>query len=150
MQTVPVGAGGAIPRPLLRLEQRRRAAQAAVLLGVLALAGRVNASCDEVSCAPSGGTVGHASWYGHEFARRPTASGELFDPMGLTGAHRTLPLGSRVRVTNLQNGRSVTVIINDRGPFLRHREIDLSYGAARVLGMVQRGITRVIIEPLES
>jgi rare lipoprotein A len=94
--------------------------------------------------------VGNASWYGHEFSRRPTASGEIFDPRLLTGAHRTLPLGTKVRVTNLHNGRSVLVTINDRGPYRYRREIDLSLGAARVLGMVNRGIARVRIELVDS
>jgi rare lipoprotein A len=94
--------------------------------------------------------TGHASWYGEEFAQRPTASGERYDPGKLTGAHRTLPLGSRVRVTNLQNGRSVLVTINDRGPYAGRRAIDLSYGAARALGMIERGVTRVRIERVES
>jgi len=94
--------------------------------------------------------IGHASWYGEEFARRPTASGERYDPSKLTGAHRTLPLGSKVRVTNLLNGRSVMVTINDRGPYMPRREIDLSYGAARVLGIVRRGVARVRIELVES
>jgi rare lipoprotein A len=94
--------------------------------------------------------TGHASWYGDEFADRPTASGERYDPAKLTGAHRTLPLGTRVRVTNLLNGRSVFVVINDRGPYTGRREIDLSYGAARALGMVQRGVARVRIELIES
>jgi rare lipoprotein A (peptidoglycan hydrolase) len=94
--------------------------------------------------------LGRASWYGEEFAKRPTASGQPFDPRKLTGAHRTLPLGCRVRVTNLRNGRSVLVTINDRGPFIRRRDIDLSLGAARAIGMVERGLTPVLIEPLES
>ncbi len=99
---------------------------------------------------PSLTQVGQASWYGHEFARRKTASGDRFDPHDLTGAHRTLPLGSKVRVTNLHNGRSVLVTINDRGPYLRRRAIDLSYGAASALGMIRRGIARVRIELVES
>jgi rare lipoprotein A (peptidoglycan hydrolase) len=94
--------------------------------------------------------VGQASWYGEEFARRKTASGEQFDPQGITGAHRTLPLGSRVRVTNLHNGKSVLVTITDRGPYRRRRAIDLSYGAARLLGMVRRGVAQVRIELVES
>jgi rare lipoprotein A len=97
---------------------------------------------------PATGKVGTASWYGDEFSHRRTASGERFDPRGLTGAHRSLPLGSKVRVTNLLNGRSVMVTITDRGPFRRRREIDLSLGAARAIGMVQRGVARVLIEPL--
>jgi rare lipoprotein A len=92
--------------------------------------------------------IGQASWYGAQFANRPTASGTLFDPEKLTAAHRKLPLGTKVLVTNLHNGRSVTVTINDRGPYWGNREIDLSYRAARVIGMVQRGVARVRIEPL--
>ena len=140
MQTVPRGAGGAIPRPLLNV-----VATAALGLGLLL--GPTHATADPES--PSVMT-GHASWYGEEFAQRPTASGERYDPGKLTGAHRTLPFGSRVRVTNLQNGRSVLVTINDRGPYAGRRAIDLSYGAARALGMIQRGIARVRIELVES
>jgi rare lipoprotein A len=92
--------------------------------------------------------IGQASWYGAQFANRPTASGALFDPEKLTAAHKKLPLGTKVVVTNLHNGRSVLVTINDRGPYWGNREIDLSYRAARVLGMVQRGVARVKIEPL--
>ena len=92
--------------------------------------------------------IGQASWYGAQFANRPTASGTPFDPEKLTAAHRKLPLGTKVVVTNLHNGRSVMVTINDRGPYCGNREIDLSYRAARVLGMVQRGVARVKIEPL--
>ena len=92
--------------------------------------------------------IGNASWYGSQFANRPTASGQLFDPEKLTAAHRKLPLGSKVVVTNLHNGRSVLVTITDRGPYWANRDIDLSYRAARVLGMVQRGVARVRIEPL--
>ena len=92
--------------------------------------------------------IGHASWYGSQFANRPTASGKLFDPEKLTAAHRKLPLGTKVVVTNLHNGRSVLVTINDRGPYWGNRVIDLSYRAARVIGMVHRGVARVRIDPL--
>lgn len=92
--------------------------------------------------------IGRASWYGNQFANRPTASGEPFDPEKLTAAHRKLPLGTKVVVTNLHNGRSVLVTITDRGPYWPNRDIDVSYGAARVLGMVRRGVARVRIEPL--
>jgi peptidoglycan lytic transglycosylase len=149
MQTVPRGAGGAIPRPLF-VDARRATIRAAAVLAAFAwlvVPGRVRAG--EAS-APATTRVVHASWYGHEFANRPTASGERFDPYKLTCAHRTLPLGTRLRVTNLQNGRSIMVRINDRGPYVRPRELDLSYGAARALGMVGRGVTRVRIEPAES
>ena len=88
---------------------------------------------------------GIASWYGPKFQGRLTASGERFDMHKLTAAHRTLPLGTRVRVINLENGRSVVVRINDRGPFVKNRIIDLSYEAARRLGFVQQGTARVRI-----
>lgn len=82
---------------------------------------------------------GVASYYGSRFAGRPTANGERFDPAQLTAAHRTLPFGSRVRVTNPRNGRSVIVRINDRGPFHGNRTIDLSRAAAEQVGIVQAG-----------
>ena len=76
-----------------------------------------------------------ASYYGSELAGRRTASGERFNPSAMTAAHRTLRFGTRVRVTNSRNGRSVVVRINDRGPFVKGRSIDLSSGAARAIGM---------------
>ena len=89
--------------------------------------------------------VGVASWYGNELAGRRTASGEVFNPQGLTAAHRTLPMSTWVEVKNLQNGRSVVVRVNDRGPFAATHEriIDVSLGAARVLGLVGTGTARV-------
>src|SRR3989442_1936191 len=144
MQTVPFGAGGAIPRPLFHA--RTSVLWLLALAVALLIAWARHARAETIGGEP---VVGHASWYGGEFARRPTASGQLYDPFKLTGAHRTLPLGSKVRVTNLLNGRSVMVTINDRGPYMRRREIDLSYGAARVLGMVRRGVARVRIELVE-
>ena len=86
---------------------------------------------------------GEASFYGNEFAGRPTASGETFNPARFTAAHRTLPLGSKVRVTHARTGQSVVVRINDRGPFHGNRAIDLSEGAARRLGMLDAGTARV-------
>jgi rare lipoprotein A len=91
---------------------------------------------------------GLASWYGGKFHGRTTANGERFDMYRLTAAHKTLPFDTRVRVTNLQNGRDTLVRINDRGPFVRGRIIDLSYGAARGLGMVEDGVVPVRIEAL--
>lgn len=82
---------------------------------------------------------GWASYYGKQWAGQRTASGELFDPEALTAAHRLLPFGAQVRVTNLRNGRSVVVRINDRGPHVSGRIIDVSYAAARALGMVRSG-----------
>ena len=89
---------------------------------------------------------GVASYYGHELAGNRTASGERFNPNGLTAAHRSLPLGTKLRVTNVANGRSVIVRVNDRGPFVRNRLIDVSLGAARQIQMVRSGTARVSLE----
>ena len=87
--------------------------------------------------------IGVASWYGARYHGRSTASGERFDMNALTAAHRTLPFGTRVRVTNLGNGRSVVVRINDRGPFVTGRIIDVSRSAAERLGFTRQGVARV-------
>jgi rare lipoprotein A len=92
--------------------------------------------------------VGRASWYGRRFAGRRTASGERFDMNALTAAHKTLPLASYVRVTNLSNQKAVVVKINDRGPYVRGRVLDLSYAAAKLLGLQHSGTARVRIEGL--
>jgi rare lipoprotein A len=89
---------------------------------------------------------GMASWYGRTFDGRRTASGEIFDMHKYTAAHRTLPFGTRVRVTNPRTGRHTTVRINDRGPFKSGREIDLSYAAARDIGILKTGVEQVRIE----
>ena len=86
---------------------------------------------------------GIASWYGKEFHEKPTATGETYDMYGMTAAHRTLPLGTWVVVTDLDTHRSVRVRINDRGPFVKDRIIDLSYAAAEELGILQKGTARV-------
>ncbi|GAB6063016.1 septal ring lytic transglycosylase RlpA family protein [Deferrisoma palaeochoriense] len=93
---------------------------------------------------------GLASWYGPGFHGRPTASGEIYDMYAPTAAHRTLPLGTRVRVTNLENGRSAVARINDRGPFVDGRIIDLSYRLAQDLGMAEAGVARVRVEALDG
>ncbi len=90
--------------------------------------------------------IGTASWYGEYFVGKPTASGEDFDMYDMTAAHPTLPLGSYVRVTNLRNGRAVVVKVNDRGPIVPGRIIDLSYGAAQVLQFENRGLQRVRLD----
>ena len=90
--------------------------------------------------------VGTASWYGEYFVGKPTASGEDFDMYDMTAAHPTLPLGSYVRVTNLRNGRAVVVKVNDRGPIVPGRIIDLSYGAAQVLQFENHGLQRVRLD----
>ena len=96
--------------------------------------------------APGSVQVGMASWYGAEFQGSRTASGERFDPHALTAASRSFPIGTHVRVTNLANGRSVVVRVNDRGPFAHGRVLDVSRAAATALGMVGRGTARVRIE----
>jgi rare lipoprotein A len=89
-----------------------------------------------------------ASWYGPSFHGRRTASGQVFDQERMTAAHKTLPFGTKLRVTNLRNGRSVLVTVNDRGPYTRNRQLDLSLGAARLLGLVRPGTAPVLIEGL--
>ena len=93
--------------------------------------------------------TGHASWYGPGFYGRRTASGERLSPSAMTAAHPYLPFGTKVRVTNLWNGRSEVVRINDRGPFHGGRVIDLAQGAAQALGLTASGVARVKLEVLE-
>lgn len=93
--------------------------------------------------------TGTASWYGKESQGRTTGSGEVFDMYGMSAAHRTLPLGTVIRVTNLDNYKSVTVRVNDRGPFVKNRIIELSYGAAKELDFIAQGTALVKIETLE-
>lgn len=90
--------------------------------------------------------IGVASYYGRRFHGRRTANGEIFDMNAMTAAHKTLPFGTLVRVTNISTGRSVTVRINDRGPFIRGRTIDLSRAAAARIGMIASGHARVEME----
>ena len=113
-----------------------------------------------VSCAGTGPSrgpslerdvqVGFASYYDSRFHGNRTASGERYDEKALTAAHRTLPFGTRVEVTNLSNGRSVIVTITDRGPFARGRVIDVSRRAARRLGFLRDGTARVRLEVVEN
>lgn len=100
----------------------------------------------EVSAEPAFSQVGNASWYGRFHQGRKTASGERYDMNDLTAAHRTLPLGTAATVTNLENGRSVDVVVNDRGPYKKGRVIDLSKRAAEMLGMKEQGVAKVKIE----
>ena len=100
--------------------------------------------------APGDAEVGLASWYGRDFHGRRTSSGEIYDMYQMTAAHRTLPLGTWVEVIHVETGRSVQVRVNDRGPFIAGRVIDLSYGAARVLGMVGQGVAPVRVRPLSA
>ena len=116
----------------------------ALLLVLTACAHR---GAPEVETAPKGHRErGVASWYGHPYHGRPTASGEIYDQDGLTAAHRTLPFGTVVRVTRRDTGARVTVQVNDRGPFIRGRIIDLSRAAAREIGLEVDGVAPVVVE----
>ncbi len=97
---------------------------------------------------PRGAEVGIASWYGPGFHGRRTASGQRYDMHAMTAAHKTLPFGTRVRVTNLANRRSVVLTINDRGPFVAGRIVDVSKRAAQTLGFERQGKARVSLEVL--
>jgi rare lipoprotein A len=94
------------------------------------------------------GQVGLASFYGRKFHGRKTASGERYDSRAMTCAHPSAPFGARLRVTDLESGKSVVVTVTDRGPFRRGRIVDLSLAAARALGMLERGVARVRVERL--
>jgi rare lipoprotein A len=94
--------------------------------------------------------IGTASWYGEDFDGKTTASGEPYDMYDMTAAHLTLPLGSYVRVTNLHNGKAVVVRVNDRGPIVAGRIIDLSYGAARALQFEHKGLQRVRLDVIQA
>jgi rare lipoprotein A len=97
-----------------------------------------------------GEQVGMASFYAHAHHGRRTASGERYDMHALTAAHRSLPFGTDLRVTNLANGRSVVVRVNDRGPYRKGRVVDVSLAAAKKLGLVKRGVARVKVEVLKD
>jgi rare lipoprotein A len=104
-------------------------------------------SLPRVSVAPiEEHAVGLASWYGQELQGNMTASGEVFDSNGLTAAHHTLPFGTTIRVTNLRNHKSLLLRVNDRGPNLGKRLLDVSWAAAKRLGFVHSGTTRVHVE----
>jgi rare lipoprotein A len=104
----------------------------------------------QTAAAPESGEVGLASWYGHPYHGRASASGEIYDMEQMTAAHRTLPFGTQVRVHDLDNQKSVDVRINDRGPFVDGRVIDLSHAAARVIEMIGPGTARVSLEILSA
>jgi rare lipoprotein A len=93
---------------------------------------------------------GKASWYGPRFHGKKTATGEIFDQQKLTAAHKTLPLGTKAIVTNLENGNTVEVEINDRGPYVPGRVIDVSYAAAKQLGILKSGVAPVEVQPLPA
>ncbi len=105
-------------------------------------------SVQKISGKLTHGKHGVASWYGDYFHGKKTATGELFDMHAMTAAHNSLPLDSYAQITNLDNNRTVIVRINDRGPFYHHRVLDLSYSAARKLGMDEAGTSNVTIKPI--
>ena len=109
-------------------------------------------SCVRARYFPGGGTVqtGMASWYGPDFHGKPTSNKEIYNMHDMTAAHQTLPFGTLVMVTNLNNGRTALVRINDRGPFVKSRIIDVSYAAARLLDMVGHGTAPVRLDVLEE
>lgn len=129
--------------PDFRMPDPARGTRAGLLAILAMLAGGCASTNRPAATPPDLTEVGEASWYGIEERGRPTASGEPMDPGALTAAHRTLPFGAVVEVTNLATGAAVLVRINDRGPFVGARVIDLSHEAARRLGMVRAGVARV-------
>jgi rare lipoprotein A len=132
-----------------RVVARRRTSSGLCALAALALAACGPDRPKRTALVEPGLQRGMATWYGGELHGAPTASGERFDKRKLTAAHRTLRFGTRVRVTNTKNGRSVEVRINDRGPFgSRSRIIDVSEAAARQLGMIEAGVVPVTVEVL--
>jgi len=132
----------------------RSSRTAAVLLAAAALASCSTSTASRLrpSAATSGhyAEVGTASWYGPGFDGNPTSSGEIYDVGQMTAAHQTLPLGTRVVVTNLASGKSIEVRINDRGPFAKGRLIDLSYAAARSIDVVGPGTASVRVESIDD
>ena len=127
--------------PMLRMRLFTWSTLGGVFLWLLVMAGCASTPPTRPSLEEA--EVGLASYYADRFHGRRTASGERYDRNAFTAAHRRLPFGARVKVTNLDNGRAVTVRINDRGPFVSGRVIDLSYAAAARLGMLRNGIVKV-------
>ncbi len=129
---------------------RRRLPRQRGLLFILACC-LLLSSCTGLKYFPSGNEQkGVASWYGEDFHGKLTSNQEIYNMYAMTAAHKTLPFGTYVRVTNLTNGKSVVVRINDRGPFVKGRIIDLSYAAAKKLGMSDTGVAPVEIKVLKK
>ena len=142
--TVADRSGGVSPQEFQAAPQRR--ASVAHHRRVAAASRKLRFATRTAAATPAAmtdGSVGIASFYKYE---AKTASGEQFNPRELTAAHRTLPFGTRLRVTNVATGQSVTLRVNDRGPFIPGRVVDVSHSAAEALGMVDRGITKVKLE----
>ncbi len=130
------------PRP------RRRAATAIAVAAIVLGGCTIGAGIESPAAASDYDRTGKASWYGKRYHGRTTASGAPYNMNAMTAAHRSLPFGTRVRVTNLANRRSVVLNINDRGPFVGGRIIDVSRGAAEALDMVRSGVVRVRVHTI--
>ena len=126
----------------------RHATACILLVALLSLAGCATLGGGHLAAPQPRAEVGTASFYAHQHHGRKTASGRVYHEDDMTAAHRTLPFGTRVRVTNLRNDRSVVLTINDRGPYARGRIIDVSRRAARELGFLAAGTARVRVEAL--
>lgn len=131
------------PRPSIVLSAN--SVLRSLFFGLVIVSGCVGGPHRTETFDDGGGFRGLASWYGPSFHGKPSASGERYDMWALTAAHRTLPFGTHVRVESVETGKSVLVRINDRGPFIPGRIIDLSYGAARELAMIGKGTDEVIL-----
>ncbi len=142
------------PPPIEEKSKEKRG----ILLGLLLILALFFASCTigseravtPVPKEPTASLVGMASYYGNKFEGRKTANGEIYRGENLTAAHQTLPFGTHLRVTNLRNGESVVVRVNDRGPFVANRILDLSLAAAQKLQIIQAGVSLVQIEILSQ
>ncbi len=115
-----------------------------ILIAFLASCSSVHTKTSPASVYKKTNTV--ASWYGPKFHGRPTSSGEIFNMHAMTCAHKEYPFGTRLKVTNIENNRSAECVVNDRGPFVEGRDIDLSYAVAKEIGVIGPGISRVMIE----
>src|SRR5262245_20777566 len=123
---------------------------AVILLSLLTACARTVAVAPPSPSVVGDERVGYASWYGHPYHGRRTASGEVYDMNDLTAAHRTLPLGTLLLVTNLDTGQAVEVRVNDRGPYVDSRILDLSYAAAQMLGADRQGLVRVRLDVIAA
>ena len=134
------------------IKHRRRLRPAAAVIAAALVVGGCSVATAPLSPVQAADydRTGKASWYGQRYHGRTTASGSRFDMNAMTAAHRSLPFGTRVRVTNLANRRSVVLTINDRGPYAGGRIIDVSRRAAEILGMVRKGVVRVRVHTVAA
>jgi rare lipoprotein A len=135
----------ALPNTPLQLLTKKMTSRIAAILSLLSVVGLYACSTSRQEVTPGSGAA-VASWYGPDFHGRPTSSGEIFNMYSLTCAHRTYPFGTKLKVTNTANKKTVECIVNDRGPFVEGRDIDLSYAAARKIGVIGHGSAEVLIE----